>query len=150
MPGLRRPDAHRRDIPPWPATQIPRATEAPGRMTRCPSVCPKLIPICPVFRDNVALRQACRIRQNRRDTTADGLKNQPQSHHRQLSGHPDCCCRASRSPPAPRFPHRLHPAPRGFLLGRFFNAGRHSPTRHRHATARIEKPSPIQTYAPIC
>jgi hypothetical protein len=67
----------------------------------------------------------CRTRQNRRDTTADDLKNQPRSHHRQLLGHPDCCCRARRSPPAPRFPHRLHPAPRGFLLGRFSNAGRY-------------------------
>ena len=58
MPGLRRPDAHRRDIPPWPATQIPRATERSGRMTRCPSLCPKPSPICPAFRDNAGLRQA--------------------------------------------------------------------------------------------
>jgi hypothetical protein len=27
-------------------------------MTRCPSHCPKLSPICPAFRDNVGLRQA--------------------------------------------------------------------------------------------
>ncbi len=66
----------------------------------------------------------CRTRQNRRDTTADDLKNQSLSHQRQRLGHSDCCCRARRSPPAPRFPHRLRPAPRGFLLGRFSNAGR--------------------------
>ena len=86
----------------------------------------------------------CRTRQNRRDTTADGLKNQPQSHHRQLLHQPDCCCRARRTPPAPRFPHKLDPAPRGLLLGRFFNAGRHRPSRHRHAAAHIEKPSPFR------
>ncbi len=111
-------------------------------MTKCMSHQPRparsamrsgVVPVCV---------RLCRTPQNRRDTTADGLKNQPPSHHWQLLGQPDCCCRARQSPPAPRFPHRLHPAPRGLLLGRFFNAGRHRPSRHRHAAARIEKPSP--------
>ena len=44
--------------------------------------------------------------------------------------------------PTALFPHRQHPAPRGFLLGRFSNAGRGRARPHPHATARIGKPSP--------
>jgi hypothetical protein len=61
----------------------------------------------------------CRTPQNRRDTTAGGLKNQPSSHHWPLLRQPDCCCRARRSSPAERFPHRLHPAPAASSLGGF-------------------------------
>jgi len=61
----------------------------------------------------------CRTPQNRRDTTADGLKNQPSSHHWPLLRQPDCCCRARRSPPAARFPHRSHPAPAASSLRGF-------------------------------
>ena len=61
----------------------------------------------------------CRTPQNRRDTTADGLKDQPSSHHWPLLRQPDCCCRARRSPPAARFPHRSHPAPAASSLRGF-------------------------------
>jgi hypothetical protein len=96
----------------------------------------------------------CRTRQNCRDTTADDLKNQPLSHHRQLLGHPDCCCRARRSPPVPRFPHRT--SPRGFLLGRFSNAGRYrsqpEPARrgpHRKTFTQAEVRSPSVELTPM-
>jgi hypothetical protein len=40
MPRLRRPHAHRRDLPPRPATAIAGATKGAGRMTIPPSPCP--------------------------------------------------------------------------------------------------------------
>jgi len=39
------------------------------------------------------------------------------------------------------FPHRARPDPRGFLLVRFSNVGRHRAGRRRHAAAHIEKPT---------
>ena len=41
-----------------------------------------------------------------------------------------------------RFPHRPSPTPRGFLLGRFSNAGRGHARTRAAAAARIGKPSP--------
>lgn len=38
------------------------------------------------------------------------------------------------------FPHRARPDPRGFLLVRFSNVGRHRAGGRRHAAAHIEKP----------
>ena len=44
-----------------------------------------------------------------------------------------------------RFPHSSQPSPRGFLLVRFSNAGRHRTGGNRHAAARIEKPPTMRT-----
>ena len=44
------------------------------------------------------------------------------------------------------FPHRMIQDPRGFLLGRFANAGRPRTKPHPHTTARIGKPSPYRTF----
>jgi ABC-type nickel/cobalt efflux system permease component RcnA len=49
-PGLRPPDAHRRDIPSWPATQSPRATPKGRRMMKRMSHQPSLAGICDAFR----------------------------------------------------------------------------------------------------
>lgn len=47
------------------------------------------------------------------------------------------------------FPHRARPDPRGFLLVRFSNVGRHRAGGRRHAAAHIEKPPTERPFAAV-
>ena len=49
--------------------------------------------------------------------------------------------------PSAHFPHRMIQDHRGFLLGRFSNAGRGRASAKRSAATRIREPSPLETFA---
>ena len=140
MPELRRPDAYRRNIPPWPATQIPRATEAPGRMMTCPSLCPRLSPICPAFRDNVALRQALpkhgNIAQIQRQTA-------PSTNPHHIIGsswaNPIAAVAPGRHRQTRAFPIGSTRHPAASSLGGFPTRADVDPSPNPRAAARIEK-----------
>ena len=78
-----------------------------------------------------------------RKSPTSGEHGSRRARHRE----PCACPQPQKSQPTALFPHRQHPAPRGFLLGRFSNAGRGRARPQPHATARIGKPSPRRTSA---
>jgi hypothetical protein len=89
-------------------------------MMRCPSVCPKLIPLCPVFRDNVALRQAlpntAKLAETQRQT---GPRTNPNHVIGSFWANPvaEIVPAGHRRPRA--FPHKLDPAPAASSWGGF-------------------------------
>jgi hypothetical protein len=74
-------------------------------------------------------------------------------HHRTSLRPPQAACAPSAAPlmkpllqPSAHFPHRMIQDPRGFLLGRFSNAGRRRAIAQRSDATRIRKPLPHRSF----
>jgi hypothetical protein len=143
---LRRPDAHRRDLPPRSTTAIARATKRAGRMTIRPSPHRSAsgpqpgagrLPILPKCAPSRNAPQPAPRRpeppgdQGQRPLPHGITDHAPQPRDRQPSRHRSAL-----------FPHRHTQPPAASSLGGFPTRAEVAPGPKPHAAARIGKPSP--------